>query len=466
MTPCIDKLKNNLYSSFFKLDSFFRRPILQKIFFGSIVLVSFLLIYVLNLLQPLFGDDWAYSMLPNSSVRIQNFGDILHTQYEHYFTWGGRTVVHIIAQTLLLLGSHTADILNSVAYVCLTLIIYFIVNQSNKIRPSLLIGINLLLWFFQPAFGSTILWITGSANYLWGTLIIICFLIPYIRLVYKSTENKSITKNILMLPLGVIAGWTNENMAVALIFMLIVLIVYFKLYVKKLPLWTVLGLVGVVIGCVFMISAPGNYVRMAAVLADAHTNQSSISLYAGRIIASIAAYYYYALGTTFIYILSIIVYKTYGVNDRKSVSFVSFLFFSGGIIATLAMSGSPIFPGRASFGINILLFIAIGTLYANLDFTKKIIQRLSSATVVFALLLFVTDYGRAYKILDVVDKHDAARLIVIEEGKQKGEKDFVLDDRTAMDSPFLHYYELTPDSTDWHNTTYSKYYGIQSIIVK
>lgn len=456
---------NSLANKLNQVDLFLDNTLIKKILLATIIGVSFALIYILNILHPLFGDDWSYSLLPDGHTKVKDFSDILYTQYEHYFTWGGRTVVHIIDESLLLAGIPIADLLNSLAYVAFTLIIYHIANQSNKVRPSLLLVINLLIWFFEPAFGSTILWITGSANYLWGTLIILCFLYPYTQQVLTPASKDSYWRFVFFFFAGIVAGWTNENMSVALICMLAVFIAYFKVKQDRIPRWAITGIVGAIIGCILMIAAPGNYVRMANVLQQ-QVHESSILVFAGRFVAAIAGYYYFVLAPTFLYIITFFVYRSFAKKTDKPILFVASVFVLGAIVATLAMSGSPIFPGRAAFGIITLLFVAISFLYANIDFTERFTKQISYSTIVFALFLFGAEYYRACKELKDANKILDTRIVTIEENKKQGIKDFVFDDRIFPKGRFFHYFELSHDPNDWHNRMYSAYFEINSVIVK
>lgn len=458
--------KESLYDTLNKVDTFFRRPLVKTVCLGLVIVVSFILIYILNILHPIFGDDWNYCLLPDGHTKVKSFSDILHTQYEHYFTWGGRTIVHIIAQSLLLSGIAIGDFVNSLAYIAFTLMIYYMTNQSNKLRPSLLLTINLLIWFFQPAFGSTILWITGSANYLWGTLIILCFLIPYTKQALTPIDKNSYLRSILFLLAGIIAGWTNENMAVTLIVMLITFIGYYKVKQGRIPLWAIIGLIGAIIGCVMMIAAPGNYARMENVLSQEHVNDPFIVIFIGRFVAAIAGYYYFVLVPTFIFMLTLCFYRYFGKKTDKPILFVVFVFVLGAIVATLAMSASPIFPGRAAFGIITLFFVSICILYANLDFSIRLVKQVIYTTLIFGLLLFVADYYRAYKELSNADKILQTRVDIIEEGKKEGVKDFIFNDRIFPEGRYFHYFELSYDPNDWHNRMFSAYYEINSVIVK
>lgn len=450
------------------ISSFFGKSVVKKINFSLVILVSFFGIYLLNRVHPLFGDDWMYSMMPEpSNEHVRSFWDILKVQYAHYFTWGGRSVVHVIAQSLLLMGEGWADLLNSFAYVALTLVIYKLANISNTLKPSLLLGVNLLICIFQPAFGSTMLWITGSANYLWGTLIIASFLIPYRNRFLNIPSKESTLKSIVFLLFGIIAGWTNENMGVALIIMIAS---FLYLYKQKgsIPKWTILGFIGVCVGCVMMISAPGNFARYGASLAQTGTEGSAIVIFIKRFFGAIASFYYYALGLTFILCLSYIVYRKFANSTkRKEIYILSFLFFAGAIIATLAMSASPIFPGRAAYGLNTLIIIAVAMLYGNLNFSHFTIRSLSFCALTFGLLFFSADYYRGYRELDdariIVDK----RLDDVIKGKQEGTKDFTFNQPAIIpQTKFFHYFELPANANDWHNRMFSRYYEIDSIKVE
>jgi len=457
-------IKKNILCLFDRTDNFLERIGVRRIGFLFILLISFFLISIFNLLQPLFGDDWNYSLL-SGSTRISSLSDISRSMYDHYFDWGGRIIVHIIAESLLMLDEQVADIINSLAFVFLAFVIYKITNLTNTIRPSLLLGIILSIWFFQPAFGSTILWITGSANYLWGTLIILLFILPYVKQIFAPGENDQIFITVLFFFFGIIAGWTNENMAIGLICMVIIFIAYYKINQKRIPAWALTGLVGAIIGAFLMIIAPGNYARMDAIVDSGYAEKSYITIFLYRFLNAVAAYYYYVLAPTFVYLSMLWLYSAYGKRNGKPVIFTSLVFVAGAVIATLAMSASPIFPGRAAFGIITLMIAATGILYANIEFKRALIKKFFYTTLIFALLLFTADYYRGYKVLNEVNTVLEKRITQIYEGKRSGQTDFILNDRMNPESRFLHYYELTPDSTDWHNRMFSNYHKINSVIM-
>ena len=87
-----------------------------------VLIIIAIQIFTLNYLHPLYLDDWAYVLFVDDyatlyeSHRIESIWEIFVSQYNHYMTWGGRTVAHVIAQTLLYMPQIVHDILNTIVY--------------------------------------------------------------------------------------------------------------------------------------------------------------------------------------------------------------------------------------------------------------------------------------------------------------------------------------------------------------
>ncbi|MEM5667457.1 DUF6056 family protein [Enterococcus faecium] len=129
-------------------------------------------------------------------------------------TWTGRSVVHIIARVFLLMPKTVFNLVNPLIYVLLTVLIYKITTKDKtEFHAFKYLMINVVIWLFIPTFGQTILWETGAANYLWGGIIITSVLFIYHRYCYenKLLPFKSLGNAIIMVILGIVAGWCNEN---------------------------------------------------------------------------------------------------------------------------------------------------------------------------------------------------------------------------------------------------------------
>lgn len=129
-------------------------------------------------------------------------------------------------------------------------------------------AIFFLTFLSAPAFGQSFLWITGAANYLYGPFIILLFLVAYrLQIDRKCKGRKNIFFEIVWMIIaflgGIIAGWTNENNAVALIITLILFICGCKYKKISLRGWNFSGLLGSAVGSYLMLMAPGTRLRLS-----------------------------------------------------------------------------------------------------------------------------------------------------------------------------------------------------------
>lgn len=432
------------------------------LFFGSLILM-------LNILYPLYADDWGYVFKTGTNLteRTSSFSDILVSQYEHYFIHGGRTVVHLIAETLLFAKGYWTDIINSTAYIVFTFIIYKISNIGKNINPSLFFFINIFIWFYQPAFAQTILWITGSANYLWGTLIIISFLYFYCKSFINQTNENSAYRSLLFFFFGLIAGWTNENTSIGMICLICLLVIYIKKSNKTLPLWMLTGLVGAIIGFIIMVAAPGNFVRYETVIeGNKLLQESKVKFYLSRLLPVIGDFYKFALPLVMIYLLSLATYIYFDRKRNIRVIYLSLCFCIAGIVADLAMVSSPEFPPRAWFGIITFFIIAIGIIYANLKTENIYISVIKTILIFFASVYFLLSYQKGFKDLYAIKKIFDKREQIINGQPNQAEFDFVTKE-TINPQTGLPMIDEVPSSPDhWINLFYIKYHNIKSFKVE
>nr|WP_255490555.1 DUF6056 family protein [Dysgonomonas sp. 511] len=425
----------------------------------------------MNVLYPAYLDDWYYSFnFGLSYERISSFYDIINSQYQHYFEWGGRSVVHSIAHLLLWVGEPWNNILNTVAYLALVMLIYTIANQKKEARPLLFLLINILIWFTLPAFSQNLLWITGSANYLWGSLIVFAIISFYVSYYLNSNMRDNIIRKISFFFLGIFAGWTNENMSVALIFFIIAIILLLKLQKKPIPRWMFFGLIGAIIGTILLLAAPGNHIRAQQEFVAIHNMQgASLSYYFYRLVtvtrmARIHLSYPILL---YIILLGIYIYKN-RKQQKKEIIYLSVLFFITSLVATAAMAGSPSFPGRAWFGIIMLMLTAIAILFANIDFSSfgklKIPYYLA---FLVAGVLFILSCQMNYIELKHFSETCKRRERLIDEKIKKGEEDIIINDKifVAGDSRLiiLNLYDWLIDDPEHWSKLYGRYKNVKTI---
>ncbi|MBQ6859727.1 MAG: hypothetical protein IJO02_09985, partial [Clostridia bacterium] len=181
--------------------------------FSALALIGVSML-LLNLYTPLMMDDYDYSFSWSTGSRVAGVGDILASQAQHYLLWGGRSVVHFLAQLFLFLGKPAFNAANSAMYLLLLVEICALAGKRGKgLDWRMLMFAHAILLLSVPFFGVVFLWLDGACNYLFGTALA---LLPL--LIAKSEREDGYfavdsARGLLAVPVCFIAGWTNENTA-------------------------------------------------------------------------------------------------------------------------------------------------------------------------------------------------------------------------------------------------------------
>ena len=425
-----------------KIKKFLKEPM------NVLLTVVFVLVLILNLLVVTTSDDLGYQ-INNGLI------DIFKREYVQYMTWTGRSVAHIIARIFLAMPKIIFDICNSLCFVYFTYLIYVHVTGSKKKdKPFLYSLIVLMVFLFEPLFGQTVLWETGSCNYLWTTTIVLSFLLPY-RLETKCNP-------ILMFLIGIIAGWTNENTGGALVLM-ILLILGYRFYKKeKNSTWMYTGLIGSVVGFLVMVLAPGNKVRAADFTSTngkvydlIHDFNDFLNvLENGQLAVLILA---------FICIGLAIAYK----KEKKEITY-SIFYTLCGIAAVFAIILSPVqvLFDRSMFGATTLIIIGVGTTL-KLIMKDKIIKEASICLLSTLLFFTCINYARTLPDLLYTRYQYMKRETYVEKEKANGNYNpTIYTLNSEFETSYNPYYGLGDVSAYrllWINKYYAETHGLESV---
>lgn len=438
----------------------------QKRIFFCCVGGVFLLMLVLNIFTPLIADDYTYSVHRVTKEPITSFWQILSSQYSHYFEWGGRSVVHTLAQLFLWMGKPFFTFINTVAYLALTLILYAhaVLGSDRKYQPAVFLLIHLLIWFTVPVFGQTVLWLVGSCNYLWGSLIIFGFLLRY-----RIALTGSVRQGWWWIPLwflfGVLAGWCNENTSGMAVMLTILFLILGKLKGQKPAAWSFAGLAGVAIGFVVMILAPGNYVR-----SEYFEESSNIIIrYLTRFERStdILMDEMLVLCLVFVALYVVLLYSHATLTQKLT----PLLYFLGSLACNYAMVLSPIYPARARFGVMVTLVTAC--LSCLVEVEKAWPRAAASKTFGMGrwavtgclLFTFVFSYFTASGDLFTTWRMSVAREEYIESEKAAGNLNVQVSQIVPETSynPLYGLEDIQSDPEHWVNQAAARYFGLESI---
>lgn len=430
----------------------------QDLIFGIASFMIFCMILLLNCLTPMAADDYSYVFLFASTEPIRNFADILQSQLAHYFSWGGRSIVHIIAQTFLWWGKPVFNVFNSIVfiiYVCL--MSYFAFGRKNIAG---LICSFLIVWFTLPSIGSVIFWLVGSCNYLWGTTLVFIFIYRYYNFISSDKENRkdSVCLAILWFFYGIIAGWCNENTSGMGIFVCILFTLYVYIKNKQITKWQISGLLGAIAGYLFMLLAPGNFIRSNAF--DTPSNPLK-RLLEGFIRANAKAFTAEGVyGIIFFIFLFTYLFMLVLPAVDKERKIIGGIWFFGALACNYAMIMAPYYPDRASFGVYSMYYVSVfyagSTIIAH--FNKQYLLNVVGVLICISCLYFSISYIEAAYDIGLTYHRNRERTEVVISEKNKGNYDIYvnpIDPNTK--------YNVFFTVGDWPDYGVANYFGVNSI---
>lgn len=349
-----------------------RRRGLLIVFSILTAVLTVLAYWYVNMLVPFMMDDEWYSTRLYDEEKIKGIKDIFKAQVWHYMNWGGRSITHTILQLTILAGDSFANVANTVMAVITGIIVTGMTETITKIKRTFfnrLLSVTIvmgLLLGFNANWKMSMFWQAGSANYLYITVFILLFMWAYLREIpydcLVETEDLWGIK-VWILPLGIIAGWSNENMGpVAFIFAVFTMVILKrqKRFVKG---WMVEGAIASALGSAACILAPGNFVRSAQV-ANTHYGILWQCFLHGYQEATAAVVYLF-VPVIILVILYILAKKVFYIVPGREVDVFCVL----ALLSWGAMVLSPHYPDRATYGTMVLIIVAIITI------CQKIIDR-------------------------------------------------------------------------------------------
>ncbi len=281
----------------------------MKIITALLLAISVVVIYRTHRAIPFMMDDLWYATMLENDTPISSFSDIIKSQIWHYWNWGGRSMTHGILQLTLLAGKQAADLLNVLFTLLLAGMVCLVAEHR---RLSAFFAAQGMLLGLNANWKMSMFWQAGAANYLYITVVLLSFAYCYLRELpdegcflprrvgstdstpkcgmrgtYNSVEDqeericqpgesaigsgggRGQSKRLhqlpgaalWMVPLGILAGWSNENMGPAMWVLSLIAIVMSCREKRKIKLWMISGSLSCLAGSVFCIIAPGNFVR-------------------------------------------------------------------------------------------------------------------------------------------------------------------------------------------------------------
>ena len=451
-------LLNSSESINFKLDKSISKyeesMILKVVSFLCVFILIGVMMYRLNRPTPWVVDDL---IKVQEAQTIHSLGQMKNWAYNFYMHWGGRIWGEIFAQGFLKLPKTIFSKINTLGYLILLLLMHITIKGTLKLSVTLLLFIHFSLLVCLPAFGQDVLWVSGSANYLWASLFPILFFAFWrCYSVHPGRFYNYPLFKVSIFLIGIFAGWANENVSVALLFMGILYLAYFKMVKGLTPKFAIFGWVGLFAGSLLLWGAPGNFVRLAA---EKHSKSFGVICLA--ILKNIRSLFDVQTAL-FLLIAFTILFSMNTIQKKKE----AVIFLIGSIVATAAFSVIGIIHSRVYFGPIVLMTIATGILLdqygTNLN-KKKVCFFLS-------VLMLIGSYNIYQYAADGIYNYSVrwnTNQNIIRREKNNGNLDVYINPM-PVDNKFCATYQLEDikperENKHWLNRGIARYFGLHTI---
>lgn len=431
----------------------------RKLLFIGLVAVSFLLILIYNVFTPMMTDDLTYA---ENVARANSFWDLIRQEKYQYKTWTGRSVSHMILRLFMLGDKWFFNFCNSIAFVALTLFMYYNVEHKKKYDFLVYLLIHLFVWIFGVSFAQTVLWQTGACNYLWGSTIIMGYISAF-RYCMKSDYDgaSQIAPGVGLFLLGILAGWCNENTSGGCILLICIWIGFYIRKNRRVRIWMLSGAVGNLTGFLFMILAPGNASR-AQYMEEEHTGLFALVSRWQKCNLAIREHFFVMISIAIVAFIFVRLQKAKWEKSKNML--VYFIVFMATCYA-LVLAPEPM--ARAYFGAGIFLTISCVQGIVNVSDMDMHLRALKLGAISILTLYFLFDYIDCGAHLMRIYRESEERFHYIEEQKEAGNMDITVPLlRPAFENKYSDAYNSDlsdEDSGYWVNVAYATYFDLDSI---
>ncbi len=449
----------------------------KKIFY-SILGVNYIAILIYNFLTPPMSDDLYWKPGVYTS-----FSEILCDSWAYYNNWLGRIESYIFTRLADAHPKPLYNVISSLFFIALIFALYCNVEREEKYDCRTLSFISLYIWIWGIDFAQTMLWVCGTCNYLWCFAIEFGFL-AYYRHVLKSADSRqyvSVGRRVFTIigifVWGLLAGNGNESSSggVFLLVMYFTLISAlkksngsYKLLVRirnNIDAVEVSGILGLVLGMIIMVFAPGNMIRGAVSVEE--ESQTGLLLYLGRFIKINNIIYDYMqilIATIVILLVYIHIYKGKRVKDMIDI----YAYVSIAIISIYVIILTTIPMPRAFMGGSLILLIAAIQLIQYIEKDDKVLNTACISAVILMTLYMLHSYVCNAANLVRILRELEERQEYVDTQKEAGNYSLELPMlRKEWDNRYTYIYhknDVNEEPDSFGNQIYRIYYGLDEVI--
>lgn len=442
---------------------------------AALLMAALLGLMVLSYHQPLSADDYA------GAVGLRQHPALLDSIAHGYGAWSGRATAMGVGWFALKFRLAFA-ILNGLAFAGVVGLTFTIAVARRPVWRSrdlsLIALITLTYWFALPAIAETVMWRSGSAMYLWPTLLMLAMIEPYRRwlrddratLLWAGPLELAWTPALLIF--GVITGLSHELVVVALAGLGTALLVFVvrqrRLAQVPLHLWA--GALGAAVGGVLLLLAPGNSVRSDA----ANTGASLLER-----LASLATYLLKVFGSYLpklypwlvcIALLAIPLSLLARSRERGSWPRYWVVWSIAGLVTLAPFVREPavalVAGQRTTIFVAVLFTIAALSLMGDVG-PPRVLDRLPAiaayATTTILLVVMLAELGGSVQRASRISAEVKARESLVAAQLKAGRTDVVVPPLATKPYRTVYYLDLGPDPAYFVNEALATWYDAKTI---
>ena len=228
----------------------------HDIIYWTLLTVACIVMLVMNVLTPYKEDDMGFSLIDGVWKPVQTLGDFLLSCRNHFAGTNGRLADLVPALFAAFLGKGAFNVCNALVFGLFAHVVTLLSAQRHSI--TVLAMLIAVVGTCYPIPGETMLWMAGSANYLWA--ITASLLLVYV-LQHRQGTPLGIDRGLLLLLGAIVAGGFNEATSIGFF---AGLCLYYIFNRGKFDRWAAVALAGYLMGLLIIVSSPAAWSRAVA----------------------------------------------------------------------------------------------------------------------------------------------------------------------------------------------------------
>ena len=431
---------------------------------SAIALILGLMLYC-NLHTGLMADDYSYSFSFSNGQRITNISQIFDSMRAHRQLVNGRVITHSFVQLFLMIPHVIFDIVNSLVFILEILMVLFCcgaVKKHNWLSMALSVFFAFsCFWLFQPSFGEANLWLDGSINYLWPSVLFLFYLLGFLKLNVAGKISDKTNINIFYILVSIVVGASHEIVGITSVGLFAFTLLRFIVKKMKFNVWMFLSFACNLAGFLFVVSSPGEL--NIKLMLDFSFENIKFFLWKTMVWIDIANR---MLPLVVIYIILFLIAVL--MHVRKDILEIAVMLFLLSGIAFFPFLFGAYLVGRNAFLVTDILIVGSIVLLREIAVQKKKGKAIAAVFIagVFVYMIPVTITG--IKDLNASYRFSQNNVETILKAKAEGISVVAIPDISHENvsdiSSFCNIGFVGHESIDdWPNTDIAKYYGVENV---